>query len=121
VAFPALSLRAAGHDVFVVADCCAGINAETHNLALDRLRAAGVRVTSWIQLLSEWEFDWTRTATYAGANGSGGAVVVFVHGLWLLPSRVGEWTAYTPATATADDVLSMTSQLVGALAARHLA
>ena len=69
VTFPALSLHAAGHDVMIVADCCAGITAETHQLALSRMAAAGVGVTSWIQLLLEWQQDWTHRATYAGATG----------------------------------------------------
>jgi nicotinamidase-related amidase len=69
VAFPAMSLRARGDDVVAVADCCAGTNPETHQLALDRMVATGVRLASWIQLLLEWQLDWTHTATYAGATG----------------------------------------------------
>jgi nicotinamidase-related amidase len=69
VAFPALSLRARGVDVVAVADCCAGISPETHQLALDRMAVTGVRLASWIQLLLEWQLDWTHTATYAGATG----------------------------------------------------
>jgi nicotinamidase-related amidase len=69
VAFPALSLRARGVDVVAVADCCAGISPETHQLALDRMAVTGVRLASWIQLLLEWQLDWTHTATYAGAIG----------------------------------------------------
>ena len=37
--------------------------------ALDRMAATGVRLASWIQLLLEWQLDWTHTATYAGATG----------------------------------------------------
>jgi nicotinamidase-related amidase len=69
VAFPAMSLRARGLDVLVVADCCAGISAETHQFALDRMAATGVQLGSWIQLLLEWQLDWTHTATYVGATG----------------------------------------------------
>ena len=69
VAFPALSLRARGVDVVAVADCCAGISPETHQLALDRMAVTGERLASWIQLLLEWQLDWTHTATYAGATG----------------------------------------------------
>jgi nicotinamidase-related amidase len=69
VTFPALSLPQTGHEVFVVGDCCAGSTQESHGLALDRLSAAGVGMTSWVQLLLEWQGDWTRSATYAGATG----------------------------------------------------
>lgn len=69
VGLTALSLREAGRDPVIVADCCAGLTAETHQLALDRATAAGIGVTSWIQLLLEWQQDWTHSATYAGATG----------------------------------------------------
>jgi nicotinamidase-related amidase len=69
VSFPALSLSARGFRVSIVADCCAGVNAETHQLALQRLAAASIGVTSWLQLLLEWQQDWTNTETYAGAIG----------------------------------------------------
>jgi nicotinamidase-related amidase len=75
VAFPALSLRAAGSEVYVVADSCAGISEETHKLALDRMMTAGVTTLSWIQLLLEWQKDWTNHDTYAGATS-----VLFDHG-----------------------------------------
>jgi hypothetical protein len=69
VGLTALSARQAGKDVMIVADCCAGITAESHQLALDRSASAGVAVTSWIQLLLEWQQDWTHSATYTGATG----------------------------------------------------
>jgi len=40
---------------------------ESHDLALARTSAAGVGLTSWLQVLLEWQQDWTRTATYGGA------------------------------------------------------
>jgi len=69
VTLTALSLRDAGRDPVIVADCCAGITTETHQPALDRAAAAGIGLTSWIQLLLEWQQDWTRSATHAGATG----------------------------------------------------
>jgi len=67
VSFPALSMIGADYVPYIVADCCAGFNAETHELALGRASAVGVGLTSWIQLLLEWQGDWTHTRTYAGA------------------------------------------------------
>ena len=85
VSFPRLSLRATGR-VFIVADCCAGITPETHQLALSRAGAAGIGVTSWIQLLLEWQRDSTHAETYADAVAVladfGGA-----YGLALQPAR----------------------------------
>jgi nicotinamidase-related amidase len=68
VGLTALSLLEADKDVVIVADCCAGITAESHRLAIERASDAGSRVTSWIQLLLEWQQDWTHHATYAGAT-----------------------------------------------------
>ena len=53
----------------IVADCCAGLTEESHQLALARAASAGVGVTSWLQLLLEWQQDWTHSKTYAVATG----------------------------------------------------
>jgi nicotinamidase-related amidase len=42
----ALSLHASGRDVFVAADACCSRSEELHDIAMDRLRAAGVVVTT---------------------------------------------------------------------------
>jgi nicotinamidase-related amidase len=68
VSFPVLSALTEGYEVFVVADACGGITAISHELALRRMEAAGARMTSWIQLLLEFQRDWTRHATYDGAR-----------------------------------------------------
>jgi nicotinamidase-related amidase len=99
VAFPALSLRDTGGEVFVVGDCCAGISEETHQLALQRMMAAGVTMLSWIQLLLEWQQDWTNHATYGGATsilfdhgGAYGLALLHAHAMLTSP-------AATPSTA----------------------
>jgi nicotinamidase-related amidase len=68
VSFCALSALADGYDVLVVADACGGLTATSHELALRRLEAAGVKLTSWIQVLLELQRDWTRHETYDGAR-----------------------------------------------------
>jgi nicotinamidase-related amidase len=75
VSFAALSAAAAGYEVFVVADACGGLTEAGHDLALRRMASAGVRMTSWIQVLLELQRDWTRHETYDGAR-----VVVESHG-----------------------------------------
>jgi nicotinamidase-related amidase len=68
VTFPVLSALAEGLEVFVVADTCGGITAASHELALRRMEAAGARMTSWIQVLLEFQRDWTRHETYDAAR-----------------------------------------------------
>jgi len=68
VTFPVLSALADGFDVFVVGDACGGLTPESHELALRRLEQAGARLTSWIQVLLEFQRDWTRHATYEAAR-----------------------------------------------------
>jgi nicotinamidase-related amidase len=75
VSFPVLSALNQGYEVFVVADACGGLSAVSHELALRRMEAAGAIMTSWIQVLLEFQRDWTRHETYAGAR-----AIVETHG-----------------------------------------
>ena len=68
VTFPAISALQDGYRVLCVADACGGTSGDAHRLALDRMRDAGVQMTSWLQLLLEFQRDWTRHATYDAAR-----------------------------------------------------
>ncbi|SEL83748.1 Nicotinamidase-related amidase [Roseateles sp. YR242] len=68
VSFPALSAVRDGYRVLCVADACGGATVESHRLSLDRLRDAGVEMTSWLQFLLELQRDWTRHETYDAAR-----------------------------------------------------
>jgi nicotinamidase-related amidase len=68
VSFPVLSAIEDGLEVFVVADACGGLTPEGHQFALRRMEAAGARLTSWLQVLLEFQRDWTRHETYEGAR-----------------------------------------------------
>jgi nicotinamidase-related amidase len=68
VSFPVLSALKDGFEVFVVADACGGLTATSHELALSRMEQAGARLTSWIQVLLEFQRDWTRHETYEAAR-----------------------------------------------------
>ena len=72
VSFPVLSALKDGFEVFVVADACGGLTATSHEFALRRIEQSGARLTSWIQVLLEFQRDWTRHETYEAAR----AVVV---------------------------------------------
>jgi nicotinamidase-related amidase len=75
VSFPVLCALADQYEVFVVADACGGLTPTSHELALRRMQAAGARLTSWIQVLLEFQRDWTRHETYDAARG-----IVEAHG-----------------------------------------
>jgi nicotinamidase-related amidase len=62
---PALSALAQGYEVYVVADASGGVSAEAHNLAIQRMAAAGAVPVTWVQILLELQRDWARGETYA--------------------------------------------------------
>jgi nicotinamidase-related amidase len=68
VSFPVLSALKEQFEVFVVGDACGGLTPVSHDLALRRLEQAGARLTSWIQVLLEFQRDWTRHDTYEAAR-----------------------------------------------------
>jgi nicotinamidase-related amidase len=68
VSFPVLSALKDSYEVYVVGDACGGLTQAGHVLALHRMEQAGAQLTSWIQVLLEFQRDWTRQSTYAGAR-----------------------------------------------------
>ncbi|BCS35690.1 hydrolase [Luteitalea sp. TBR-22] len=79
---PVLSALEAGYDVYFVADASGGSSTAAHDLGVQRMVQAGATPLSWVQLLSELQYDWARKETYdavnrivaehAGAWGTGG-------------------------------------------------
>jgi nicotinamidase-related amidase len=65
---PGLQAVLQGVKAIVVADACGGLTLPGHELALRRMEAAGARLTSWIQVLLEFQRDWTRHETYEAAR-----------------------------------------------------
>jgi len=68
VSFPVFSALQEQFEVFVVGDACGGLTPVSHDLALRRIEQAGARLTSWIQVLLEFQRDWTRHDTYEAAR-----------------------------------------------------
>ena len=68
VSFPVLSALKDSYEVYVVGDACGGLTQAGHVLALHRMEQAGAQLTSWIQVLLEFQRDWTRQSTHAGAR-----------------------------------------------------
>ena len=68
VSFPVLSALKEGFEVFVVGDTCGGLTPAGHELALRRMETAGAQLVSWIQVLLEFQRDWTHHETYEAAR-----------------------------------------------------
>lgn len=61
VAMPAIQAAGEGWDVTVITDASGGTSLEAHEVAIQRMIAAGVNMMTWIALASEWQRDWART------------------------------------------------------------
>ena len=68
ISFPVLSAMDEGFEVFVVGDACGGLTPSGHDFALRRMEQAGATLTSWLQVLLEFQRDWTRHETYEAAR-----------------------------------------------------
>lgn len=66
VAMPAIQALGEGWDVTVVTDASGGVSVEAHQVAIQRMIAAGANMMTWLAVMAEWQRDWARTAT-AGA------------------------------------------------------
>ena len=51
-----------------MADACGGLTQDSHWAALQRMQQAGVVLTSWLQVLLEFQRDWTRRETNEAAR-----------------------------------------------------
>src|SRR5512134_2649778 len=58
VAFPALSAREEGYEVFVVADASGTFNKTTRDAAWSRMTAAGAQLMTWFGVACELHRDW---------------------------------------------------------------
>ena len=63
VAMPAIQAAGEGWDVTVITDACGGVSVEAHEVAVQRMAAAGVNLMTWLALAGEWQRDWARLDT----------------------------------------------------------
>jgi nicotinamidase-related amidase len=63
VAMPAIQAAGEGWDVTVITDASGGTSAEAHQVAIQRMIAAGVNMMTWMALAAEWQRDWARLET----------------------------------------------------------
>nr|WP_294813674.1 hydrolase [uncultured Sphingomonas sp.] len=61
VAMPAIQAAGEGWDVTVITDASGGVTKESHEVAIQRMIAAGVNMMTWMALAGEWQRDWART------------------------------------------------------------
>jgi nicotinamidase-related amidase len=61
VAMPAIQAAGEGWDVTVITDASGGVSLESHQVAIQRMIAAGVNMMTWMALAGEWQRDWART------------------------------------------------------------
>lgn len=65
VAMPAIQAAGEGWDVTVVTDASGGVSVEAHQVAIQRMLAAGVNMMTWLAVAGEWQRDWARLETGA--------------------------------------------------------
>lgn len=61
---PVLSALDDGYEVYIVVDTSGGASKEAHDAAVQRMVQAGAIPVSWMQVLYEYQRDWSRQATY---------------------------------------------------------
>ncbi|WP_064710489.1 hydrolase [Rhizobium bangladeshense] len=60
VAMPAIQAAGEGWDVTVITDASGAVSVEAHQVAIQRMIAAGVNMMTWLALAAEWQRDWAR-------------------------------------------------------------
>ncbi len=60
VAMPAIQALGEGWDVTVVTDASGAVSVEAHQVAIQRMIAAGANVMTWLAVAAEWQRDWAR-------------------------------------------------------------
>jgi nicotinamidase-related amidase len=68
VAMPAIQAAGEGWDVTVITDASGAVSVEAHEVALQRMAAAGINLMTWMALAAEWQRDWARAETAMPLN-----------------------------------------------------
>lgn len=83
VAMPAIQAAGEGWDVTVITDASGGTSVEAHEVAIQRMIAAGINVMTWLALAAEWQRDWARVETATRLNDAlkyhlGGSAIAYL-------------------------------------------
>jgi nicotinamidase-related amidase len=68
VAMPAIQALGEGWDVTVITDASGAVSVEAHEVAIQRMMAAGANMMTWMALAAEWQRDWARVETAIALN-----------------------------------------------------
>jgi nicotinamidase-related amidase len=68
VAMPTIQALGEGWDVTVIADASGAVSVEAHEVAIQRMIAAGANMMTWMALAAEWQRDWARAETAIALN-----------------------------------------------------
>ncbi len=68
VAMPAIQALGEGWDVTVITDASGAVSVEAHQVAIQRMIAAGANMMTWMALAAEWQRDWARMETALALN-----------------------------------------------------
>lgn len=60
VAMPTIQALGEGWDVTVITDASGAVSTEAHEVAIQRMIAAGANMMTWLALAAEWQRDWAR-------------------------------------------------------------
>jgi len=63
VAMPVIQAAGEGWDVTAVTDASGGTSVEAHQIAIQRMIAAGANMMTWLAVAAEWQRDWAREDT----------------------------------------------------------
>lgn len=93
VAMPTIQALGEGWDVTVVTDASGGVSVESHQVAIQRMIAAGANMMTWLAVASEWQRDWARTEHAAAlteviVQHAGGSGIAFLWEQQLLNTPV---------------------------------
>jgi nicotinamidase-related amidase len=92
LAMPAIQAAGEGYEVYAVTDASGGVSREAHDMAVQRMIAAGVTPITWLAVLSELQRDWAREKSAAAladilAQHAGSSGVAFAWEMQLLGQR----------------------------------
>jgi nicotinamidase-related amidase len=99
VAMPAIQALGEGWDVTVITDASGGVSVEGHEVAIQRMVAAGANMMTWMALAAEWQRDWARVESAAAltkvlTQHGGGSGIAYLWEVQLLntpvPSSAGK-------------------------------
>lgn len=93
VAMPAIQAIGEGWDTTVVTDASGGVSVEAHQVAIQRMVAAGVNMMTWLAVAAEWQRDWARMdsavkLTEVVTNHAGGSGIAYLWEQQLLNTAV---------------------------------